>query len=70
MLTAVAVTPHGETIKFGVPAPLFGRRSTMTPLGVRVRYGIAKDGRFLARLASQSLSVTVVINWLSSHGGQ
>ena len=70
MLTAVAVTPHGETIKFGAPALLFRPPFNMTPLGVRVRYGIAKDGRFLARLASQSLSVTVVINWFEQlkHG--
>jgi dipeptidyl aminopeptidase/acylaminoacyl peptidase len=63
MLTAVSVMPHGETLDFGAPTPLFRPPFNMTPLATRVRYSVAKDGRVLTHLASHGLSITVIINW-------
>jgi serine/threonine protein kinase/Tol biopolymer transport system component len=63
MLTAVAVTARGDTLEFGPPTPLFRPPFNQTPLGVRARYSLAKDGRVLVRVAPEGSTITVIVNW-------
>ena len=63
VLTSVSISPPGVPIEVGAPKPLFPVRFGLTPLGVSARYSVSKDGRFLMRLASSDLTITVIINW-------
>ena len=54
---------RGSMLDLGTPRPLFQARFGQTPLAVRARYSVSKDGRLLIREGTSDLSINVILNW-------
>jgi Tol biopolymer transport system component len=63
ILMAVAVTSRPASLEYGAPRPLFRPPFNMTPLAQRARYSVGSNGRYLTRLASSEMSITIILNW-------
>ncbi|HEX8029017.1 MAG TPA: protein kinase [Vicinamibacterales bacterium] len=63
MIMAATIESRGTTVDVTTPKPLFRARFGQVPLGVRARYDVARDGRFLIREGRSDIAIHVILNW-------